>query len=352
MCVRKNDHRSHEATDKQVCDLAAGFWDELQAIHRQDDLQSSRFLGQLSHLRRTGHENRVEQVFEQYTLQAPIPVTEVRLNGLSQPHPVLRIQDVLETLSSHDKMDCLLHGHRDTDFLRFWECYRHTDPHHEVYKVHRERLEHCIPYMLHSDEGTGMKKKAVLICQIHPLLGLGSRRGEQLNYLGSTFLTRLLYTTMPAKYYKKKKKVILTSLFQHWSDDMLEMFETGAVVKIQKTRQRIFMVPLACKGDWPALIQMGQLNRHFGHVAKKGGRQINGICHLCSAGMDGFDWHDFGANASWHLNQEEIPKPWNERRPSPLLRLAMTQSPQRLGSKSMYSIHVTKGASRISQLRL
>ena len=163
-------------------------------------------MGQLSHLRRTGHENRVEQVFEQYTLQAPIPVTEVRLNGLSQPRPVLRIQDVLETLSSHDKMDCLLHGHRDTDFLRFWERYRHTDPHHEVYKVHRERLEHCIPYMLHSDEGTGMKKKAVLICQIHPLLGLGSRRGEQLNYLGSTFLTRLLYTTMPAKYYKKRRK--------------------------------------------------------------------------------------------------------------------------------------------------
>ena len=158
------------------------------------------------------------------------------------------------------------------------------------------------------------------------MMGLGSRHAPEssLNYSGSTFLTRLLYTTIPSKAYKAKAdKNVLLSLFQHWGSDLLQLFEQGMEVMLDNRRTKLFLVPVGCKGDWPALVQMGQLTRHFGHMAKKGGAQTKGICHLCAAGMEGVPWHEFGATASWHLHQDELPKAWHPNRPSPLLCLAL-----------------------------
>ena len=77
---------------------------------------------------------------------------------------------------------------------------------------------------------------------------------------------------------------------------------------LDNRRTKLFLVPVGCKGDWPAFVQMEQLMRHFGHMAKKGGAQIKSICHLCAAGMEGVPWHEFGVTASWHLYQDELPK--------------------------------------------
>ena len=148
-----------EATDKHVCDLANGFYEELCKLHVEKNVESAVFLQKLSRLHCTGHQNRVENIYEEYGLQAPIPVTDIKLAGRSQPQQVLRVQDILQTLSDHGKMDAFLHGHRGPDFHAFWMHFEQLEPAHRVYSVHRSELRRCVPYMLHSDEGTGMKKK-------------------------------------------------------------------------------------------------------------------------------------------------------------------------------------------------
>ena len=312
-----------KASDKRVCELAHAFREELRALQSEESVESSLFLQQVARLHATGHPHRVEYIFEEYLLQAPIPVTEIQLPGVKRVQHVLRIQDVVGTLSACQKLDTILHGHRSKDYVRFWQQYRVFEPRHAIFHEREEtQLGQHMPIMLHTDEGSGLKKRGVLILQVHPVLGMGSTRAGELNFKGSTALTRILYTTIPSSTYKGKKgKTVLLDLFQHWAKDLQAMFDVGVRVNIDGCPQQLFMVPIACKGDWPALVQAGQLCRHFGNVAKRGGEQKNGMCHLCAAGLPGFDWHHFGATARWHLNADPVPEPWKQR--SPLLCLAM-----------------------------
>ncbi|CAE7252176.1 unnamed protein product, partial [Symbiodinium necroappetens] len=235
------------------------------------------------------------------------------------------IGDVLNTLSACKKMDCVLHGHRSQDYERFWNQYRVFHEKHQIFETHHDRLGSCVPCMLHTDEGTGMKKKAVLILQIHPVMGMGSKRGTGLNFMGSTYLTRLLYTTIAAKAYKGKTKgAVLQSLFNSWTRDLLETFNSGVRVQIDNRPTQVYLVMIACKGDWPALVQCGSLTRHFGHVARGVGNNTKGICHLCKAGMPGFSFSEFGATARWYADTEPPPLPWNANRPPKMLPLVMS----------------------------
>ena len=314
------------ASDKRVCALGHGFCQELRAIRKLDSVESSRFLSELSRLHITGHQNRVEAVLERFHLQAPIPITELELPGLACPHPVLRLTDTLETLAKYNKLDVLFHGHEPSDFKLFWERYKPFATEHKVYEMHGQELGACIPIMLHTDEGTGQKKKPVLILQVHAAMGAGSRRGSDMNYTGPSMLTRMLFTTIGAKQLKMKKnskQQILNGLFQAWAQELRSLFEDGLLLKVNGRPTRIYLVPIASKGDWPALVQCGSLQRHFGHATKKGGQQKNGVCHLCKAGMQGMAWHDFGTNAEWYVTRHEAPLPWKVNDPPPLSALIL-----------------------------
>ena len=294
---------------------------------KKDDAPSSRLLRKLSQLHTTGHENRLESVLEEFGLQAPIPVSYIQVEGLQSSHPVLKPKDVLETMAACNKLDCFLHGHSPKDFSNFWERFRALEPENLVFIQHAGQLEKVIPYMIHLDEGTGQKKKPILILQFHAILGLGSRRASDLNFIGSTFKTRLLYTTMPASTYgkKAKKQKIIATLFEAWTRDLMTLFTDGFDYETADGKaSKLFAACVGCKGDWPALNLAGNLERHIGRVEKAdAGKPCPGICHLCRAGMPKYPWHEFGPQAKWNLDRAEVPAPWKPRNTPPLLTLCL-----------------------------
>ena len=315
--------KTDKASDKRACDLAYAFYMELRTMDAEEEAESQGFLKRLARLHETGHQNELDTVLEEFGIQAPIPISFIDVAGLGYRHPVLKPRDVLETMSKSNKLvDCFLHGHDEEDYLDFWGKFRAFEPDHQVFSTHSANLARCVPYNIHLDEGTGPKKKALLVLQMHAVIGLGSKRADGLNFLGSTFKTRLLYSTMPAKTHSKQKNEILESLLDCWARDLETLFTEGVeYTKPDGTTSRIYGVCLACKGDWPALKLAGNLTRHFGRLQMKESAKAAGICHLCMAGVAGIPWHEHGPNAKWLLDKKDSPLPWKCKAPPPLLLL-------------------------------
>ena len=59
------------------------------------------------------------------------------------------------------------------ELVKFWEKWRCLEPNNEVFKTHSNELGHCIPCMLHGDEGTGHRRKPVLQLSWGSLLRVG-----------------------------------------------------------------------------------------------------------------------------------------------------------------------------------
>lgn len=138
-----------------------------------------------------------------------------------------------------------------------------------------------------------------MIVQFQPLIGRGTRKRKGSlevpgpNFLGNSLTTRLLWSVMLARVYGgKSKNKPLHRLVEHLALDLAQGFREGFEVSTPVGIQRLYLVPLGCKGDWPALVKVGSLTRHFGRKAAENG---NGICHLCNADQPGHKaWHMLG----------------------------------------------------------
>ena len=232
---------------------------------------------------------------------------------------------MVQTWDLEDKLHLLFHGHQASDYATFWNRFRASQGDHPVYDDHDQHLGRCCPIMLHTDEGVGQKKKALLILQVQAVLGSGSSRSTGMNFLGSTFLTRILYTVMPAKTYSTKPSIYY-SLLENLSSDLLAAYRDG--IMLERLGCVIYLVPIGCKGDWPALIKTGKLNRSFQRLSPKETLTAPGICHLCRAGMHNVPWHEYSTSATWLTDMKEngVPLPWSRRAMSPLLKLPMSPS--------------------------
>ena len=309
---------SSKVSERQTCALAAAFAAELTAADAV--VASSKFLEELARLHTTGHEHRLEVLLERYGLQAPIKTSFYDI-GLARQHPVLRIQDVLQGLSKAGKLEeIFLQHHTWEDFREFWSLFRNHRPRHPVFSRHPDpdSLSRCVPIFLHADEGSGQKKKGLLVLQFQPVLAKGSRRSSDLNFAGNTFLNRVVYAVLSTTLYNRKNAV-LYQLLDHWAADLSCVFESGVPVIIEGKKVTLFPIVLGLKGDLQGLIKCGRLNRSFLRDAPA---SLNppGICHLCQAGRNGFPWHRTDIHAEWlrdpHAFDDE---PWSV--PSPLLKI-------------------------------
>ena len=299
-------------------------------------VESSDFLQKLSRLAATGHENRAGNVLQAYGLQAKAKITWVDV-GLRGKHPVLQLKDLLACLSKEDKVgEMFLHGHSFADFENFWANYKQHRPSHPVYQEHKRRLSHCIPLFVHTDEGTGQKKKALLICQIQAVLGRGSSRAADLNMQGHSLLTRLLYAVMSSRLYQRRKAPMY-KLLQHWADELSTLFKDGVEVTIRRKAHHLFPIVLGAKGDWVDLVKVGRLTRHFMRDSPK---HVDppGVCHLCQAGRRGFPWHLNQAGSAWLLHPPaEDDVPWSTA--SPLLRIPHDSGPNFFLIDAFHTLH-------------
>ena len=312
-----------KVSERQVCSLAAAFQEELEDAGSR--VESQEFLKSLARLSETGHEHRMGALLEKHGLQAEMTTTWVDI-GLASCHPVLRIQDFLRGLSKADKVkEVFLQGHSFADFEAFWKLYAKKDACHPVFTNHGHRLKYAVPLYLHADEGTGQKKKGLLVLQFQPILSKGSRRAADLNTGGSTYLTRALYSVLRVQLYSKKKQV-LYKLLESWADDWHSAFFDGIEITVSKRVHRLYPIVLGLKGDWQGLIKIGRLTRHFLRDAPLNPHPV-GVCHLCQAGRVGFPWHHNDVDAAWLADVDpEGDLPWLQ--PSPLLKIPHSSGPQ------------------------
>lgn len=278
-----------QVSEADVCALAASISTELADAEMTKDVESARFLSELSRLNQTGHSARLYPKLESFGLTANIPETLVDVDGLSWKHPVLRFRDTVKCLSDHGKMHLLLPG--DVPLDAFWGRYKMLEPHHPIFVQHADRLRNVVPLLVHADEGTSQKKRALMILNIQPLIGKGtSRGGSQLNFIGHSMTTRFLYTCMVGKLYAGNKAKRLQSIVNHMALELQACFNEPTQVFVQGEPRNLYFCCIAMKGDWPALAKIGGLSRH--HL-RDSSAQSPGICHLCKAGQPGYEWHRF-----------------------------------------------------------
>ena len=279
------------------------------------EIQSSGFLQAAGRLHESGHANRLPDLLLQHGFQADIKVSYGDI-GLGQKHPMLKVSDTIAALDRAGKLErVLLMGNSGDDLEHFWTRLRETQPNHQVFQQNKP-LSSTLPIYLHADEGLSLKKKGILILQSQCAIGFGSSRSEGggLNFLGSTYVTRLLFAVLLSRLYTKKAS-ILHSLLQLWTDDLKSLFHNGVMVTLHGRRQRIYLAYLGCKGDWPALTKLGRLVRHHLRDAPNA-ESPPGICHLCRGGQTNFPWHAFGLDAAWlSIQGSSNPLPWHHASP-------------------------------------
>ena len=102
----------------------------------------------------------------------------------------------------------------------FWKNFQSYAPDHAVFDLHGggDRLSTCVPFFLHLDEGTGLRKSAVLVVSMQPVFGRETSlrfsslhkvrdmhdrmtQAQSHNNMGNTYLSRFLLTAMPKKMY-------------------------------------------------------------------------------------------------------------------------------------------------------
>ena len=300
-----------KVSESQACNMAAAFWGEMQDLPGVENTQSARFLGEAARLASTGHETRLGQTLKKHDLSANLKVSFMDCH-LAKKHPFLGVRDFVEGLSQQGQMDTLFQGHDAADFARFWDNWRTVQPDHPAFDLHSNRLHQLVPIWLHADEGTSQKKKGLMVLSWQGVLGRGTQRQptSSLNYLGPSVSTRCLFSVMSTQLHSKPstKKRLLT-LTERFAKDLQDCFEQPINVKVDGEASQVYLCCLAMKGDWPALIKLGNLSRHHLRVtwSKSAGA---GICHYCMAGMPGHvEWHDVSYRnmAAMRLH---APPPW------------------------------------------
>lgn len=311
-------------SETEVCSIAEAFWTEFGGLDGAQQVPSASFLQMASKLSSTGHGYLLSSKFDDYKLSANIPLSHKDV-GLKVPHPVLAIGDFIKCLDANNKLDLLFMGNTTNQYKDFWKKWEKHQGLHPIYSFHSSRLGQCVPVMVHADEGTSQKKKGVMILQVQPCMGHGTskRKAEEgvpgINFLGKSIVTRFLYSVMLTRFYSGKilKNKPLLKLIEHMALDLKSAFYDGIKIQNCGNPQVIYLVPIAMKGDWPALVKCGQLVRHHlrdvtGKGASKGSGA--GICHLCLGGQENNDWFDISYNNMKKM-RVNAPPPWKEESP-------------------------------------
>ena len=226
-------------------------------------------------------ERDLHGLFQRYGLTVPVPISSLKC-GLFHVH-YFSLWSWFNFLMA-DYSNLLLGGFRFGDPLAglllesFWKMYRVAHGDHWVFQEHSERLRQCVPYYLHLDEGTGLRKSAVLVINMQACWGqgtsdefeklhtsgLGRRDADMEDYMlraafqnqrGSSLESRFLYTLIPKKMYTKKNHFVYDKVLKTLATESRKLASEG----IGGT----FPICLGMKGDAPALAKAGHYTRSF-----------------------------------------------------------------------------------------
>jgi len=294
-------------------------------------------MSELARIRHDDSEEGVSATFAKFNMRYNVEIS-LSTVGYLEEFPWIRPSSYIQALAANGDFSKLLGGmslKEAAPTLRtFWERYQQIHPDFELFKttVGNVDFSKYIPFFAHADEGTGYKKKGVLIAAFQPALGFGSRRspnvqvmetsdaGIPMNFLKTAIATRFLSVVCPKELYEDDREVfeqIQELLAEDWG--VLERHG----VALEGTQ--VFPILLGLKADWSFHVEAGNLQRSYRRGPKHAGDQgatkketdPGGICHLCQAGLKGFDWEDMSAAEDMirRSYEEEIELPWTVESP-------------------------------------
>ena len=202
-----------------------------------------------------------------------------------------------------------------------------VEPLHDVFDRYGDCLEHCLPCLLHGDEGTGFRRKPVMQLLWGPLLRVG---------LGA--IHRLfLVTTCPHKYYSKYNlgtaagNPVIDRLMTECGRSAARSYFTG----IETASGRFHLVFLGLAGDHPFQVKVSHSLRSHLRVD---------ICPWCHANTrDDVPFEDFGIHAAWRKTIFQS-VPWERSSVPPLFLVPGGEHPGFLKWDLMHM--VTHGCAR------
>lgn len=168
-------------------------------------------------------EEGVSAVFVKYGLTYNVPISTENVGNIEN-FPWLRPSDFLTHMATTHQLHRLLGGmnlkEAKPTLELFWSRYQTNFPQHAVFQdpVKSQNLHNCLPIMIHGDEGTGFKKKGVLIIALQSIIGHGARHspnqipgrngvteaGIPMNFLQTALANRFLSCICPKDCMAKK----------------------------------------------------------------------------------------------------------------------------------------------------
>ncbi len=222
-------------------------------------------------------------------------------------HPMLKIFDTAKFLLNSEKYSEKILNYavsQENEWSRelavFWEKWRCIEPWNEVYSDHANELDHCIPCMLHGDEGVGHRRKPLLQLSWGSMLRIGCGSLERM----------FLITSCPHKMYSKFNKG--SSVGNTVIDKLLEECARSALMGYTgietNSGHRFYLVFLGLAGDHPFQTKAYRSTR--GHLKVD-------ICPHCHANTYSVPFEDVSLGAMWRLTVFQS-LPWRRDAPIPL----------------------------------
>ena len=146
----------------------------------------------------------LRRLIYKFGLTLPVPMTMLEIPVLFRgvevvmPWPTLMPSSWASCIFSHTQGQPLLGGYTLGEvhlwqpmLEEFWKRYEVGFGKHRVYEDKRNDLSSCVPIALHGDEGRGKLRRACMVTSFQPVITDGPK--------GHSFLTRLLYSILPAE---------------------------------------------------------------------------------------------------------------------------------------------------------
>ncbi|CAE7258041.1 unnamed protein product, partial [Symbiodinium sp. CCMP2456] len=243
-------------------------------------------------------EEGAHRIFRKYGLAAPLRVQSINIGpGPLQKFPFLNFSDWVRYLLDRGQLGQLC-GTNDIAKMNvllgeFWRRYRLVEPDYELWRLADSgQLENVpTPQDIRED-------------------------GMRLNFEGNTWSNQFLVSVM-TRALQNRQAGSMEKIVASFAKDMCKLATEGVTSKDKSIR--IWCAQISTKGDLPALIRLGNLERNYARCPKQSSskKACIGICHLCLAGCEGANnrslhpWEDFGPAASWRQTEFQM-VPWED----------------------------------------
>ncbi len=253
------------------------------------------------------HEDHFIRTVVELGYALPIPVSDTVLPSLGQKQHYVSIRHVAEHVAQVYPQNLLAGCTLDeketfhSQMESFWMAFRNHNPNHDVFTRFGEKLRMCIPVKIHADEGTGLRRSAVMQLSWGPCV----------SHSPSSLDRYFFWSCMGCDNYKQFHRgyelgnPVLDELCAVMAAEARDLYLQGFVAP--GISDRLHMVWIGLEGDLPAQARVQHLVRQFSCLPNK-------LCPWCDADDREVPHSDLRSSAKWK-ETVSLNRPWTNEGP-------------------------------------